>query len=277
MTIAVHLMAGGGSLVTATDTQETYSNGAKVDAGKIAGAWRADPLGSVNIAGAGDSPYIDALTQDIVRHFQGFRGTQEQLERSLRRLVRAFYTTHVLPFVGQFEDENVPDFRLLVAARHQGTSKLWKVNKTLVTESVPFDCVGIGKAAAETILNKLYPLYPTLDSVSVLVAYAIFRVKNNTDGCGLKTEIRFIHRDRPGIVPPALIDQWESLFRKYDRMEREVFCHAMNFVISPALPKSLAEMGAPPSEARALSEIVEDIEKMRKEFSELKILKQSSE
>ena len=155
MTIAIHLLAGGGSLVTATDTQETYSSGAKVDSGKIAGFWRADPPGSINIAGTGDSPYIDTLTQDIIRQFRNFRGTPEQLENNIRRFVRAFYNTHVMPFLGKLEEDSIPDYRLLIAARHDGTSKLWQVNKTLLKESIPFDCVGMGKATAETLLNKL--------------------------------------------------------------------------------------------------------------------------
>jgi hypothetical protein len=276
MTIATHMMAGGGSLITATDTQETYSTGQIVDVGKIAGAWRSDPPGSINIAGAGDSPYIDALTQDIVRQFQEFRGTFGQFEGKLRRLVREFYTINVLPFVGRFEDDNVPDFRLLIAARHRGTSKLWKVNKTLVTESTPFDCIGIGKPIAEALLNRSYPRYPTLDSIAILAAYVIYRVKSSTEGCGLKTEIRFIHQNRLGIVPPDLINSWESLFQEYDRLEQESFCHAMNFLVSPTLPVALAGTHRLAPQMRPLSEIIHDIEKMRAQFASLGIFRSAN-
>jgi hypothetical protein len=99
MTIAIHLAAGNFALLTATDTQETYSSGEKVDSGKIMGAWRANPLGAINVAGAGDSPYANALSQDIVRQFQNFSGTPEGLEKRVRHLVRAFYAVHVLPFL----------------------------------------------------------------------------------------------------------------------------------------------------------------------------------
>ncbi len=276
MTIAIHMTAGGGALVTATDTQETYPTGQIVEAGKIAGAWRADPPGSINIAGAGDSPYIDALTQDIVRQFREFRGTFGQLERRIRRLVHDFYTIHVLPFVGKFEDDNVPDFRLLVAARHRGTGKLWKVNKTLVTESNSFDCVGIGKPVAEALLSRLYPHYPTLDSTAILAAYVIYRVKSSTEGCGLKTEIRFIQQNRLGIVPPDLIDHWESLFQEYDRLERDSFCHAMNFIVRPALPASLAHTLPIPPQMRPLPEIVHAIEQMRAQFGTLTIFQSAN-
>ncbi len=268
MTIAIHLLAGAGSLLTATDTQETYGTGAKVDSGKIIGAWRIDPPGAINVTGAGHSAYIHALSQDVVRWFQAFQGTAEQLDKQIRRIVRTFYNVHVLPFVGKFDDSNVPDFSLLIAAKHERIGKLWTTERTLVTESNPFDCVGIGKPIADTLLNRLYPRYPTLDSVAILAAYVIYRVKASVDGCGLKTEIRFIHREGLGVVPFDRIDGWESLFRKYDSLERDVFYHAMNFVITPPVP---ATAPAFPLQMKPLPEIVDELEEMRAEFSRLTI------
>jgi hypothetical protein len=269
VTIAIHLFAGDFSLLTATDTQETYSSGEKVDSGKIISFWRADPPGTINITGTGDSSYITALSQDIVRKFKGFSGTPEELEEQFRYIVREFHMVHVLPFVGKIED--VPYVSLLIAARHKGVGKLWTTEKTLVTECTPFECVGIGKPTADTLLSRLYPQYPTLDSVAVLAAYAIYRVKSSVDGCGLKTEIRFIHRDRLGIVSSDLIEKWESLFRKYERLEREVFFNAMNFVIRPPIPVSMES--AFPSQIKSLPEIVKEIEEMRADFAKLTIFR----
>ena len=54
MTIAIHLEAGHFSYITASDTQVTYEGiGAKVDSGKIRGAFRLNPSGAINVAGAG--------------------------------------------------------------------------------------------------------------------------------------------------------------------------------------------------------------------------------
>jgi hypothetical protein len=270
VTIAIHLMAGGGSLITAADTQETYNTGAKVDAGKIAGAWRGVPLGAINVTGAGDSEYIDALTQEIIRQFQNFTGTPEELEKSIRRVVRIFYKVHVMPFVGKFDDENVPDYRLLIAIRHEGTRKLWTVNKALMTEDNSFGCVGIGKATAQTLLSRLFPLYPSLDSVAVLAAYVIYRVKSTVDGCGLKTEIRFIHRGMPGIVPDDRIGRWENLFRKYNLLERDLLYQAMNFTLKPPAPLPFDKLV--PAQMRPLTDILKHAEEMREEFSKAIIL-----
>ena len=273
MTIAIHLLAGiTGASVTATDTQETYNTGQIVDTGKIAGLWRADPLGAINVTGAGDSPYIDALSQNIIRRFENFRGSAAEWEALVRRTVARFYRTHILPFVGTFEDRNVPSCELLVASRHASVTKLWTTHETLVIERTPFDCVGIGSPTAESLLNHLYPRYPSLDSVAVLAAYVIHRVKASVEGCGLGTEIRFIFNDRMGIVPPDLIDQWEQVFRRYDRLAQEMFFHAMNFDPHPSIPAQLlGELPSFPSDMRPLEETVADIEAMRTEFNRLRV------
>lgn len=194
MTIAIHLSAGSFSYITATDTQVTWEGiGAKADVGKIRGAWRAKPLGAINIAGAGDTPYITAISQELIKMFQKFRGTPDQLEQRAKSIVKDFYKAEVLPFVGKFKDKNVPDYSLLIAARHKMQTKLWNVDgKLFTTSEPPFDCIGIGESVATSLLNRLYPMHPTLDSVAILAAYVIYRVKSSVDGCGLKTEIRFI-------------------------------------------------------------------------------------
>jgi hypothetical protein len=273
MTIAIQLEAGNFSYVTATDSQVTYEGiGAKVDTGKIRGAWRAKPLGAVNIAGAGDVSYITAISQEIVEAFQKFKGTPDQLEKRIRSLSRAFYDDQVLPFVGKID--NVPDYSLLIAYRHKLVGKLWNLDGKLFKKcDPPFECIGIGESVATALLNRLYPAQPTLDSIAILAAYVIYRVKSSVGGCGLKTEIRFIYKDRIGFVPPDRIEQWEVLFQKYDRLEREIFYHAMNFVFQPAIPsfvpKEVRENVRP--QMRPLDEIVKSIQEMRADFAKITI------
>ena len=117
-------------------------------------------------------------------------------------------------------------------------------------------------------------MYPNLNSVLLLAAYVIYRVKISGEDCGLNTEIRFSHRNGFGIVPTELINRWEALFQKCDKLGREVFSHALNFAISISVPKTIDAMNVPLSGERTLPEIVEEIEKMRKEFGELGVLKE---
>jgi isoaspartyl peptidase/L-asparaginase-like protein (Ntn-hydrolase superfamily) len=117
MTIAIRLSAGDFSYLTATGTQVTYTSGAKGDSGKIRGAWRREPIGAINIAGAGDSSSITALSQEIVKMFQKFSGSANQLEERIDAIVHTFYKKRVLPFIAKLDDANVPDYSLLIAAR----------------------------------------------------------------------------------------------------------------------------------------------------------------
>ena len=185
VTIAIHL-AGDGFLLTASDTQESYSTREKVDSGKIISFGRSEPLGCISVTGAGDAIYIDALSQDIVRSFKNFKGSVDGLEQRIRHVIRAFYNVHILHFVGKLQYDNLPYYSLLIAVTHRGFRKLWSVDETMLSESAEFDCVGIGEALATSMLNRLYPRYTTLDSLAILAAYVIYRVKGSVDGCGLK-------------------------------------------------------------------------------------------
>lgn len=62
MTIAIQLSAGNFSLLTATDTQETYSSGDKVDSGKIIGASRARNRRAIGVGSGGTCCYLVSLT-----------------------------------------------------------------------------------------------------------------------------------------------------------------------------------------------------------------------
>ena len=275
VTIAIHL-SGDFSLITATDTQGTYGSGDKVDSGKIMGNWRAQPLGAINIAGAGDSNYIAALSQEIDREFKEFKGTIEELEIKIRKVSREFYMENVFLYEGKRKRDDITDYSLLVALTHEGHSKLWNIEGTLLTESTPFDCIGIGSPVAERLLTRLYPLYPSLDSLAILSAYVIWEVKSSVDGCGLNTEIRIIHRERPVFVPSERILAWEGLFRRYKRLEREIFYHAMNFIISPPMPLAFPEkFPIVPFEPqmRSLPEIAKQIEEIRAEFAKEPVFK----
>jgi len=271
VTIAIQLDAGNFSHVTASDTQVTYEGiGAKADIGKIRSAMRAKPLGAINVVGAGDTSYITALSQEIIKVFQKFSGTADQLEGRTKKTVKDFYKAEVLPFVGKFKDRNVPDYSLLIAARHKSETKLWNVDGNLFTISEsPFDCIGIGESVATALLSRLYPMHCTLDSAAILAAYVIYRVKSSVDGCGLKTEIRFIHQDKVGFVPNDRVEKWEGLFQKYDRIERQVFYHAMNFVFHPAIPDFVAKelKGQITPQMKPLPELVKHIEAMREDFA----------
>jgi hypothetical protein len=179
MTIPIHMLGGNFSLLTAADTQETYSTGQIAQVGKISSYGRStNPPRAMNIASAGDPLYATALTQDIGRFFMNFSGTLSEFEERARSIIRDFYTVNVLPLVGKVQDESTLNYSLLLTTKHAGTVKLWRAERMLLVESLPFECIGIGKPTAESSLNRFYPRYPTFESCAILVAYIIYRVKS---------------------------------------------------------------------------------------------------
>jgi hypothetical protein len=215
-----------------------------------------------------------ALSQEIVQAFRDFSGTADEFKEHVKQIVLNFDDTQVQPYVGKLTEP--PDYSLLIAVRQQSEGKLWAVKGRLVSDSNLYECIGIGAQAAQALLARLYPLYPTLDSIAVLATYVIYRVKNTVEGCGLQTEIRFVSRDRLGIVPPERIEAWESLFRRYERLERDVFYQAMAFIPHPPLPprgllpEEIKGLKIPP-QFRSLSEIRREIDQIRRDVAKLPI------
>jgi hypothetical protein len=77
-------------------------------------------------------------------------------------------------------------------------------------------------------------------------------------------------------VPSERILAWEGLFRRYKRLEREIFYHAMNFIISPPMPLAFPEkFPIVPFEPqmRSLPEIAKQIEEIRAEFAKEPVFK----
>jgi hypothetical protein len=86
----------------------------------------------------------------------------------------------------------------------------------------------------------------------------------------MNTEIRFYHRGVFGIVPPRLIFGWETMFRRYEHIEKGIFYHAMNFMSSLPIPVALPIPAIPP-QMKPIDEIVKEIEEVRSEFAKLAI------
>jgi hypothetical protein len=108
---------------------------------------------------------------------------------------------------------------------------------------------------------------------------------------GLKTEIRFMQRAKfgVGVVPPETIDAWEGLFRKYDRVERDLLYHSMNFIVRPMPPPSVLQEAmeegghrydheqAFQPQMKRLPEIFKEIERIQAEFLKFPLLKSPTE
>jgi hypothetical protein len=280
VTIALSMRCGFLSLV---GSDSEFSFGYEVtEAGKIIGLSRTSPAETIFVSGAGNSAYVTALAQEITNKFGSWNQTLSDFELWLKTTVEEFYRIHIHPSVGQIPDP--PACRLIIAAQHETERKSWSTTDSLLVEHTDCEAVGIGNAAAMTLLNSLYSPFLRLDEACVLAAYVLHRVKRAVEGCGFETEIRFIHLGRPGIVPPEFIARCEELFERHRVIEKELLYTAFNIPLSPLLPELPPEALSIISpelaaaiehkrrSARTTDDILADLRALREEFARLHVL-----
>jgi hypothetical protein len=265
MTIALGIL-GQQCLVIGADTEESYGS-QKYQQGKIISFWRGgpNPLGAICISGAGSAAHIDASAQEIVRYFEHFTGTMDEFETWLKDFVRTFWVRHIKPFVGRVSD--VPEFELVIGARHEHTTRLWTTQQTVINRNNPYVVVGISRGASQALLGQLYQPFPSLNVAALLATYVIRQAKLSAIGVGLDTEIRFIYLEGSSLVPDERIKAWEEIFSRYQHLQREMFSYVSGFSeLVVRLP------GVVVNKKRELRDVIRDLKKMRKELSKLPVI-----
>jgi hypothetical protein len=141
--------------------------------------------------------------------------------------------------------------------------KFWSTERTLLIPEHQFKAIGSGATTATALLSSLYRPDLKLNMAAILAAYVICQVKRSVQGCGFQTEIRFLLRNRFGVVPPEFITKCEALFEKYRQLDKEFFYHAVGFPIS---------MMPPLGPQRTIEHVLNDAGAMRSEFSKLEVI-----
>ena len=270
MTIALGFSFGPIS-VLGSDSEIT-AGGLAIEGGKITSMWRLEPSGAICLSGAGSMAYVQILTSEIQEKFRDWHGSMEEFGAWTKEYVHDFYERHVLPLLDSHPTP--PNYRLLIMAHHNHDSKFWSTEKTLLIPEHSFKAVGSGGPIATGLLNSLYRSYLKLNGAAILAAYIIYRAKHSVQGCGFATEIRFLYGDRFGVVSLEFIERCEELFKKYEKLEKELF------YFSTALPASEPALNLPPQLAdkikaareRTIKDVLKDAEQMRAEFSKLEVI-----
>jgi 20S proteasome alpha/beta subunit len=266
MTIALGIL-GQQCLVIGADTEENYG-AQKYQQGKIVSSWRGgdNPHGSICISGAGSAPHIEAASDEIVKQFRSFSATMEEFESWLANFVYEFYSRHVMPFVGRVSVDEVPEFELVIGARHEHTTRLWTTHKTTLNKNSPYVVIGISRGASQALLARLFRPLPSLNVAAILAAYVIRQAKLSSISVGLDTEIRFIYMEGHSVVPEEKIKAWEEIFAKYESVQREMFSYLSGYrELDIKLP------GAVVTKKRELKDVLRDLRKMHIELSRVPI------
>jgi ATP-dependent protease HslVU (ClpYQ) peptidase subunit len=262
MTIAIGFSYGPLSIM-ASDSEVTVGSHA-IEGGKISSMWRAE-LGKAEkvicFSGAGSAACSQALMSAIEGKFDGWRGSLDKFGVWTKKHVRDFYEQHCLSLVGSVT--NPPSCRLLIMAEQNRQRRFWSTERTLLIPEHAFKAIGSGAPTATALLSSLYRPDLKLNMAVILATYVIFQVKRSVQGCGFKTEIRFLYNNRFGIVPLEFITKCEAVFERYRQLNKEFFYHAMGFPIS-IMP--------PLGPERAIQHVLTDVEAVRSELSKLEVI-----
>lgn len=219
VTIAAGFVCLDGVLLCA-DTQETIAGYTKTKTEKILAEFE----GSFGIAvtGSGDSEALKTLSQCVVSNVMGeyhhdalmFSITAKNIiERTASKFVREhllIYPQSERPFIEG----------LLIAMTENQWHGLYKLTGTMLREIVADgDAVGSGSLLAQSLKDKLYDPFMSLDELAIVAAYIIYEAKRYSDGCEGNTDmVIYSHKHNyGGGAPTQAVRELESIFEEFDK------------------------------------------------------------
>lgn len=237
MTIALGVLAHGGAVIAAD--REQSDGTLKSDQAKIRGHWVAG-RGSLAVSGAGNGPYLDSLTAELIEWFRNdkVQFNREEFGEELRKKNHAFYERSVLPFAPYAREEGV-DYELLTcfaAALTAGEIRfaaklglvpgrgceLWTSHKLSVLKDEYYAAVGCGATTAKALLARYWVPVISLPVAINLACYVVYHVKRTVKDVGLDTDIMvFSGALAPMPLSRDEIAEMETRFEEYGRIERE--------------------------------------------------------
>jgi len=259
MTIAIGLLATDG-IVVAADTSLSTPH-FKIGHGKVAcgiSAIANEPdrtPSTIAVTGAGiPFGYIEHLQREII---DGRWAREANLKEYTERIIKDFYTDHVVPFAAYGNDR--PGVAMIVASYPR---TLLTTDYNAVTQCHDCAVVGAGEMYARALLNKLY--FPVMDarSMVVLALYVIYMVKEIIEECGKDTTVWCLQADGLMTIPHANSAKVEALFAQHSTVEARILHHLFsNRLDSPD---------------DSWQTVMDDIEGIRKECLNLVELKSAS-
>jgi hypothetical protein len=234
MTIALGVLSKDG-VVLAADTEEN-SGAFKTLQSKIFSAIYTngrEPVFShsaCGISGAGSAAHIDLLSEEWMNVFlNNAVPVNNQPRAALAEHLKAFYTTHLLPFVNESDDRR-PEIEMIFALSAGPVNYLMVSQRTTLRPGGGFVAVGMGAGVATMLLKRLW--HPRLDlkAAILLASYVVWFVKETVPFCGKATEILVLAGGKGSYVPWADAHGLESTFQELADLE----AHVVRYVVGAA-------------------------------------------
>lgn len=200
---AVTIAAGfrfNDGVVLCADTQETVLH-AKSAVPKL----RIEPFNKlkkdspqelvVAMAGSGDGPWIDHLTEISWRNAcdaVSFDDACARIERTLKDAHREYAEL--------FQVGYMPQADLVYGVKMQGRSSLFKASGPIVNRCPDYSSIGAGYYMADFLASRMHHSDLTASECSILAAYVLFQCKEYVEGCGGDSHIAVLKNSGKSFV-----------------------------------------------------------------------------
>lgn len=218
MTIALGILAADG-VVIAADTQENVG-AMKVSGRKI--FTRRDPHRgrAFSATGAGNSGYLDAISQRLAKEFERARSPLKTEELMGSRLL-SFYRDHIFP-LNAIPARERPGTELIVGLTWKGhRHRLFASEDSTLHEAKDHAAVGAGADFAMMMLDRVVSRKHDLplELAGVLAAYVVFNVKEYMPDCGKGTHVTMLREGEGHYFSEAAIATMEYNFKLYHQLD----------------------------------------------------------
>ncbi len=216
----------GNFIAMAADSEEVIGDYSKVSTDKIKmtdffGAWH------MAIGGAGDSPYIDALVDELRTELGRIHDFDYPvINVKLKDVIRKFHRQHVWP---RQTEVRAPELRSLIAlqSRSTGEAYLLETENSLVIPVQGWRVIGIGTHMGTNFANWMYEALPVWsespEQISNVTIFLLSLVKQAISGCGGKTHIVLFRSDGSyEFTPTFRVADIEDTFAELQDAYREI-------------------------------------------------------
>ena len=237
MTIVAGLRFNGGIILCA-DTQGTINNYSKKWTPKLIvkpqpwyGKDSPDDL-MLAIAGAGDGPFTDKLTERAWEEAQ----TATSFDEACSAIENSIKQTHQ-EYGLVFQTGYLPSTDLIYGVKMQGKSKLFKSVGPVVNKIRAFAAAGAGEHMANFLASRMHQRYLPGPQAVILAAYILFQCKEHVDGCGGDNHIAALNETgNSRMVDPARIDFAIAQLNEVDNVASTLLLTAPDLSIALFLP-----------------------------------------
>jgi hypothetical protein len=208
-----------------SDTEESISETSKSQVRKVP-YFRIGKM-TVAIGGAGDSIFVDYVTQDLAKYLANAPRTWKTLEDELKEYVRRIFREYVRPWSG-FPAQFVPSAEFLIAVSMDGRASLfqWQRNH-LHYLGLGNASIGIGTVLSQQIIAQI-PADLPYNKTLFFAIRMMQAVKRLVPGCGGKTETIFL--GHKGFITWSGTSKVEEIENLTDECDEFIGRYVLSFI-----------------------------------------------